>query len=740
MANLSNINNKFIVTDGGNVLIGTTADVAAVRLQVKNAGAAAVLRLTGGSDSWDFDTYYTDNKLFIKSSGAAGTVMTLLGASGNVGLKTDSPVRHLQLQTKNGARNYGIGLNDKDSIERGTIAVDVNTNNLITATTGSMQFFTGSNLGSIATLPTNEAMRIDSDQNVRTYAKLGIRVDGDAIPWNGTAQIPAVINLAGNGALFTRPDYTYLSQNFYYDSSDTGAVIDAGQASVIELSGGDIRFYGSTTGAANAAISLRERIRITSDGNLTFAKSADSNRAANSIKHADNDFLYIVGGAAGVSLNDDGEDTRIILFNNSNIRFDAGTKDNAMIIQGNTGNVGIGYTSPGSQLSIYKTAFGGDTAGSGGTLDFGVGSTKYWQFRLDSSSSGDLAIDKTYSNVWTTPVTIQRSSGNVGIGLPSPTARLNVSGIGQANNPTVAIDVTNSDSFNHGLEIFDGNLTTGETVLMAIGQSGSTKLTAIFGFVRNESSLDQNLATIGFWGADNKLTVAAGGNVGIGTGTAVPGAKLDVRGTGNFLGTAASGAPLVTIENNSGSTATSYGLLVKGGGNSSSGKTFEVRDSSGNTDFIIKGDGTSTFTTTLVLNDGLNLTNAGANTISASNANNGYLRFVVDQQGLALTLNANATATFQSTVTGTNFILSSDERLKENIKILEPKVISTEWKTFNVKDSDEGYRVGVIAQELEVKHPEFVETNEEGFKSVKYIDLLISKIAELEHRIKQLEK
>ena len=91
MANLSNINDKFIVTDGGNVLIGTTADVAAVRLQVKNAGAAAVLRLTGGSDSWDFDTYYTDNKLFIKSSGAAGTVMTLLGASGNVGIGTPTP-------------------------------------------------------------------------------------------------------------------------------------------------------------------------------------------------------------------------------------------------------------------------------------------------------------------------------------------------------------------------------------------------------------------------------------------------------------------------------------------------------------------------------------------------------------------------------------------------------------------------------------------------------------------------
>jgi len=66
--------------------------------------------------------------------------------------------------------------------------------------------------------------------------------------------------------------------------------------------------------------------------------------------------------------------------------------------------------------------------------------------------------------------------------------------------------------------------------------------------------------------------------------------KISATG-GSFIGAAASGAPLVTIENNSGSTATSYGLLVKGGGNSASGKTFEVKDDSGNTDLIVKGNG-----------------------------------------------------------------------------------------------------------------------------------------------------
>ena len=66
----------------------------------------------------------------------------------------------------------------------------------------------------------------------------------------------------------------------------------------------------------------------------------------------------------------------------------------------------------------------------------------------------------------------------------------------------------------------------------------------------------------------------------------------DITGVGaSFIGAATSGVPLVTIENNSGSTATSYGLLVIGGGNSSNGRTFEVRDASGNTDLIVKGNG-----------------------------------------------------------------------------------------------------------------------------------------------------
>ena len=53
-------------------------------------------------------------------------------------------------------------------------------------------------------------------------------------------------------------------------------------------------------------------------------------------------------------------------------------------------------------------------------------------------------------------------------------------------------------------------------------------------------------------------------------------------------------------------------------------------------------------------------------------------------------------------------------------------------------NSEEGQsRYGVIAQELEEAHPEFVRTDDEGMKSVAYIDLLIAKVAELEARLEK---
>ena len=109
--------------------------------------------------------------------------------------------------------------------------------------------------------------------------------------------------------------------------------------------------------------------------------------------------------------------------------------------------------------------------------------------------------------------------------------------------------------------------------------------------------------------------------------------------------------------------------------------------------------------------------------------------------GGTLTGSLNGTsASFSSTVTASNFILSSDIRLKKQIKPVTRKLAEIELKQFVFKnDSTERTRYGVIAQDLEKVAPEMVYEDEAGYKKVAYIDFLIARLAELEAKVTQLE-
>jgi hypothetical protein len=128
--------------------------------------------------------------------------------------------------------------------------------------------------------------------------------------------------------------------------------------------------------------------------------------------------------------------------------------------------------------------------------------------------------------------------------------------------------------------------------------------------------------------------------------------------------------------------------------------------------------------------------NSGSTTLNLQSNN----RVKVGSGSASYNFDVTGTGRFTSTVRATNFILSSDERLKTKIKDLEPTKIDVDWKSFEMKEEEGDYRTGVIAQDLEKSHPEFVSQDEDGFKSVKYVDLLIAKISELESRLAKLEK
>ena len=274
--------------------------------------------------------------------------------------------------------------------------------------------------------------------------------------------------------------------------------------------------------------------------------------------------------------------------------------DITMVVQGNAGNVGIGTTSPISKLQVSGTGSQGMQAWFGNGF---VNNANYHYsfakvgFSSEDNDGADTGAGFQFNtrnaadSNWMHGYIYQPQDGGIafgtgGAGTTQATEKMRIDSAGNVGIGTSS--PTNDGATATTLEVRGKSGTGGGVV--RVSNAGNTAAARFFAgsasaTIATVTNHDLNIST----NNSLKMVVKAGGNVGIGTTS--PGTKLDVRGSGYFLGTASSGAALVTIENNSGSTATSYGLLVIGGGNSSNGRTFEVRDASGNTDLIVKGDG-----------------------------------------------------------------------------------------------------------------------------------------------------
>ena len=91
--------------------------------------------------------------------------------------------------------------------------------------------------------------------------------------------------------------------------------------------------------------------------------------------------------------------------------------------------------------------------------------------------------------------------------------------------------------------------------------------------------------------------------------------------------------------------------------------------------------------------------------------------------------------------TAVDHINTSDRRRKENITDYIVKPINIKYREFNFIGIEDTM-IGVIADEIEATNPEFVVKGNtpEDMDSVRMTGLMLAKIAELEDRIKQLEK
>jgi len=93
-----------------------------------------------------------------------------------------------------------------------------------------------------------------------------------------------------------------------------------------------------------------------------------------------------------------------------------------LVVEGDTGNVGIGTTGPGAKLNIYNSS--GYTANkiSSGSINIDL-------FANSSSGVGLLTAStmKFFTDGGTTPaITVLATTGNVGIGITAPLAKLHI--------------------------------------------------------------------------------------------------------------------------------------------------------------------------------------------------------------------------------------------------------------------------------------------------------------------------
>jgi hypothetical protein len=400
-------------------------------------------------------------------------------------------------------------------------------------------------------------------------------------------------------------------------------------------------------------------------------------------------------------------------FDNDRYRIYSGTSGEALTVLAN-GNVGIGTTNPAVKLHVGTATLGpapdtnADVVSSGGismfsnkrlsfdTAYYVHGNIKY------NGSTGTAEAKLEYQGYYghnfitrsSSKMVIKGDTGNVGIGTTTPGDKLHVNGTVRSQAPV---------SSDWGFVSFNSSGTSSSGVWF---NGGSAQLL----LRRSDNSLQTKIVSSG-------NSYINGGSLGIGTTS--PNLKLDViSGTNN-------------------------GIRISATDTTSNWRDIDIRSYVSQAQANALPDGSAIYTTNPTAQTETAFSKYGGLVLQGrDDGNSSFAIRLGNGNGYAtrMFMGATGATTFSNTVTATNFILSSDERLKENVEKVCDNRVKADWKTFELKTEKGQKRYGVIAQELEKTNPEFVREDSEGFKSVAYIDLLIAKIAELETRIQKLEK
>ena len=795
MANLSNINNKFLVTTTGEVLIGQTAAVGTSKLQVTGASSPLAIHTPSGNNGLEFildNGLYTNwqigvqnqvgNALTIVPSTAAGNttfstpVATFL-SSGNVGIGTVSPnaklevnvptgggiliksadVGTLKMKGGGGVYDWGLASTYLAASDFGIYKSNAGGGDPITAGTAQLYFkaisSTTSNVGIGTTSPT---AKLDIKSSLTAIGTEQLLTIGHDINWNLKLQE----NWNASGIQFD------ILQKYGTGAAANVLTFFNGKVGIGTTSPGAKLVIGTVAGAASGQLNF-ERTDGAETGQIYMDTSNDLN-------------IRNTGGSGD-----------IILYPHE-------TTGNTIV---KTGNVGIGTDSPDALLELSKDAAGAQGAtlrltnsvggaGAGSAVEFVGPGTQPIHAKIITEDAGAYDSDLIFQTKATGTggaladrLTID-NAGNVGIGTTSPEAKLDISNVAGA---TYALEISTPER-NRAL-FFYNSASTSDAGYLGIKQGSVDTLNHRFATTGNSAvCIEEGNFGIGTDSPTQKLNVV---NDNTGTWTAkftnnTNNVYLSVNDANNYgiyvagettnyfsgnigIGTTSPNAKLdVVMLNSGGATRQDIFRLLQSGQN-----TLSCYMYGGTTDLVqlhvsgpeqhlsltTGGGATATTLTGIHIrsggNVGINTQNATGNLTVESGGNQLHLRASTATAGKYWNLDVASNNIFYIvnnssngvfiTDGGTSWTGISDETVKENIKPLEnvlDKIKDYRCVEYNLKSVPNHKKIGFIAQDWVDDFAPIISKDDEGLLGMKYtetIPILLKAIQELKAEIELLK-
>ena len=452
------------------------------------------------------------------------------------------------------------------------------------------------------------------------------------------------------------------------------------------------------------------------------------------------------------------------------------TNASDIILSPASGNVGIGTTAPAARLQIQSPA--GQAFAPVLAIREGGSPTYGFTFLQDDLTTGDMEIDRLVAGASSQVMTLQRNTGNVGIGTPSPVATLDVAGnfnipqttgggatgvIGLGGSPFIHACCGNNSNIFVGLS--SGNFTTGATNNTAIGNQSLRSI----GTGSGNTAIGSQALDMDQGGVQNTATgdAALDSNVGGSFNTAAGVQALQDNTTGsynsgigdyagnttNFMFTTGSYNTFVGANSSSGTqtnltNATALGAnsvvgesnaLVLGSINGLNGATSNVNvgigTSTPSAPLDVEYPGTTASSTAIVgnatattgcytygvLGESANAKGIGIYGYVSSTANTAYGVYgFAGSPAYAGYFQGNAYVGGNLTVTGSvtaaSYVTSSSRRIKTNILALEGAMAKVQKLQGVSYDlkSNGEHQIGLIAEDVGKVVPEVVSYEENG--------------------------